>query len=94
MHEYAITLRLIPGSQDTVLDLLRRHVVPRLKGQPGLVSLGLVPHPEGDRITILSIWKDAACAARAEAASGYYLCLRRIEPYLIAEPAQQPKDCN
>jgi len=94
LYEYSVTLRLIPGAQTKVIRLLRKHVIPILKAQPGLVSIGLVPHPEGNLVTVLSEWQRRSDAIAAESSPGYYPALRKIEPFLEPKPAGVPTEQN
>jgi quinol monooxygenase YgiN len=94
MFDHAITIRIIPGCQTQALKLLQRVVIPILRAQPGIISLGVVAHPDQEQITILSEWRDIEAARAAESADGYFLGLCQLEPYLEKEPAVRPTGNN
>jgi quinol monooxygenase YgiN len=94
MYENSVTLRAANGQQDTLLALLRETIVPLLKSQAGLVSLGLVPQPDRQRVTILSEWRREEDARAAERVAGYWCCLHKLEPYLADEPVRILLDNN
>ncbi len=87
MYENATTVQLLPGTFDRALGILRNCIVPALKAQKGLCSLGLIPHRESHQIVVISLWRSKTDALAAEAACAYRRQLKQLDPLLDQQPA-------
>ena len=73
MFENATTLNIHNGRLDDSIAILRENVIPILLGQPGLLSLALIPQSEHSRLSLVSIWTSLAHAQAVESNPHYRL---------------------
>ncbi len=98
MYENATTIQLRLGKVGEALLILRAYVAPVLREQAGLLSLGLIPHRDTDKITVITLWTSPAHALAAEAICAYRKEVAPLDPVLsdesvrpmAASPASKP----
>jgi quinol monooxygenase YgiN len=88
MFESATTLIIHNGRLDETIAILRKTVVPILLAQPGLLSLALIPQPDQNRLSLVSIWQSLAHAEAVEANPQYRQAIQQLDP-LIRDTAIQ-----
>jgi quinol monooxygenase YgiN len=86
MYENATTVQFQPGAVDEALLILRAYVVPVLREQAGLLSLGLIPDCDAGKITVISLWTSPAHARAVEAACAYRKEVARLDHLLMDQP--------
>jgi quinol monooxygenase YgiN len=86
MYENATTVQFQPGTVDDALLALRAYIVPVLREQAGLLSLGLIPDRDAGKITVISLWTSPAHAHAVEAAYAYRKEITRLDHLLMNQP--------
>lgn len=66
--------------------VLRAYITPVIRGQPGLLSLALIPNRFESRITIFSLWDTPAHAQAVDLNHAYRQALSRLYPLLAGQP--------
>ena len=78
MFENHTTLEVMPGKMDEALAILNMEILPLIKTDPGLLSLGLLTNLPVSRIVVLSLWKNRRAAESVEYLPAYQYCARRL----------------
>ena len=89
-YENATTLTFCPGRLDEAAAILREHILPILRQQPGMLSLAVIPIAAEGQLTILSIWQTRAQARAIESDPAYCQAFHRLDG-LLQEPAARPE---
>jgi quinol monooxygenase YgiN len=86
MYENAATIQFQSGAAGEALLILRAYVVPVLREQAGLLSLGLIPDRDANKITVISLWTSPAHARAVEAVCAYRKEIAKLDPLLMNKP--------
>ena len=91
MYENTTILSIVPGKLEEVIALFRAVLLPLFVGNPGLMSLCLIPHWQDNRLVVLSIWTEEKHAREVETSLAFYKGMRQLDGYCCD---QAPKLVN